>query len=123
MYFNWTRPNHLPYPNIWLQFKARDVQTDRLVEYSIVDLPEDRFDEAIEFMCNGFLANAPMAKFKNALFDSTYVEDITRIWKIILSQRMSHICLKDGSEDIVGLNTNYVSSKSDLPFLIENVST
>lgn len=121
MYFNWTRPNHLPYPNIWLKFKARDVQTDSLVDYSIQDIPEDRFDEAIEFMSNGFLANAPMAKLKNALSDSIYVEDIRRIWKIILSQRMSCMCLKDGSEDIVGLNTNYVSSKDDLPFLTENV--
>lgn len=121
MIFNWTRPINIPYPNVWLKFKAKDVLTDDLVEYTVEDLPEERFDEAIEIMAKGFLADVPLAKLKNGANDMEYVEDVTRIWKGIVKQKMSHACFKEGSEEIVGLNMNYVSSTDDVSFLDDNV--
>lgn len=121
MFFNWTRPDHVPYPNIWLKFKANDVETDDLVEYSIEDLPEDRFDEAIKIMSTNFLADAPMSKLKNGANDLDYVADSVRIWKTILKQHMTHVCFKLGSQEIIGLNLNYVSSRDDVPFLGDSV--
>lgn len=121
MYFNWVRPSHIPYPSVWLRFKAKDVLTDDMVEYTVEDLPEDRFDEAIEVMAKGFLADAPMPKLRNAVNDVDYVEDITRIWKIIVKQRMAHVCLKEGSQEIVGVHMSYVSSQGDASFLDDNV--
>ncbi len=118
MSFNWTRPNQIPYPNVWLKFKSKDVETnDSIVNYTVQDLPEDRFEDAINIMATEFLADAPMAKLKNGANDSDYIQDNVRIWKDILQQRMVHVCFKDGSEEIVGLNFNYVSSKDDALFL------
>lgn len=51
------------------------MDTDDLVEYSIEDLPEDRFDEAIKFMANGFLSDTPMPKLRNAVMDTDYYFD------------------------------------------------
>ncbi|XP_037043931.1 uncharacterized protein LOC119079933 [Bradysia coprophila] len=117
MIFNWIRPSHIPYPNVWFRFQAKDLDCDNLVEYIVEDLPEDRFDDAIAFMTTEFLANAPMAKLRNGANNSTYVQDIGRIWKNILQQRMTHVCFKDGSSVIVGLNFNYVASRNDPPLL------
>lgn len=121
MAFNWTRPNRIPYPYIWLKFKAKDVETSDLVEYTVQDLPEDRYDEALNIMATQFLADAPMAKLKDASNDPDYVEDIVRIWKEIVRQRMVHVCFKNGSKEIIGLNFNYVSCQNDAPFLGQDV--
>lgn len=122
MSFSWTRPNHIPYPNIWLKFTATDLDTNDSVEYTVQDLPENRFDEAIKIMATGFLANAPMAKLKNATNDLDYIEDSVRIWKDILQQRMVHVCFKNDSHEIVGLNFNYVSSRDDRLFFGDVIS-
>ncbi|KAG4073891.1 hypothetical protein HA402_014096 [Bradysia odoriphaga] len=117
MIFNWIRPSHIPYPNIWLRFQAKDLDSDNLVEYIVEDLSEDRFDDAINFMTTKFLANAPMAKLRNGANDSMYVQDSVGIWKNILQQRITHVCFKEGSSEIVGLNFNYVASRNDPPLL------
>lgn len=121
MILNWTRPITIPHPNVWLKFKARDVLTDDLVEYTVQDLPEERFEEAIEMMAKGFLADIPLVKLKNGANDMEYVEDVTRIWKGIVKQKMSHVCFKESSQEIVGLKMNYLSSKGDVSFLDDNV--
>lgn len=121
MFFNWTRPSRMLYPNVWLKFKAKDLFTNELVEYTIKDLPEERFDDAIEIMAKGFLANVQMAELKNGANDMEYIKDLTRIWNIILNQKMTHICLKENSQEIVGLKMNYVSSKDDVSFLDDKV--
>lgn len=123
MSFNnyWSRPSHLLYPNVWLQFKAKDVDTNDLVDYTVQDLPDDRFAEAINIMATGFLADAPMAKLKDGANDLLYVRDNVRIWEHIVKQRMTNVCFKNGSDEIVGLNFNFVSSKDDAPLLGDNV--
>lgn len=121
MSFNWTRPSHVLYPNVWLKFKAKDVYTEDLVEYTVQDLPEDRFDDAIEVMAKHFLAHAPLAKLKNGVNDLDYVEDNIRLWKVIVKQRMTQVCFKEGSQEIVGLSMSYVSSKDD-PSVLGEVS-
>lgn len=121
MFFNWTRPNHVPYPSVWLKFNAKDVYTDDSVEYTVQDLPENRFDEAINIMANSFLADAPLAKLRAATNDEDYVQDIVCIWKDIVKQRMTNVCFKSGSDEIIGLNFNYVSSQDDDSGLGENV--
>lgn len=122
MSFNWSRPSHLQYPKVWLEFKANDVDTNDLVDYTVQDLPEDRFTEAIKIMASNFLADAPMAKLKNGAHNFFYVKDNIRIWEGIVKQRMTHVCFKNGSDEIIGLNFNFVSSKDDAPWLGDNVS-
>lgn len=121
MIFNWSRPTNIPYPKVWLKFKAKDVLTDVLVEYTVEDLPEERFDEAIEIMAEGFLADVPLVKLKNGANDTEYVDDVTRIWKGIVQQKMCHVCFKESSQEIVGLKMNYLSSKDDVSFLDDDV--
>lgn len=56
----WKRPENSEYPKIWLTFKAKDVDSEKLVEYRIQDLPESRFDEAVQFMTTNFCKDEPL---------------------------------------------------------------
>lgn len=37
-----------------------------------------------------------------------------RIWMVQIKQKMTLICLKEGSNDIIAMNVNYVTSKGDM---------
>lgn len=60
----WVRPfDTVPYPNVWLEFEAKESKnSDKLVKYRIQDLPEDRFDDAIQHMRENFLEDEPLSK-------------------------------------------------------------
>lgn len=93
-----------------------------MVEYIVQDLPEERFDDAVHVMSTKFLADAPMAKLRNGANDPIYIQDSVRIWRVILQQRMTHVCFKSGSSEIVGINFNYVSTREDASLLDEITS-
>lgn len=47
--FRWKRTNFEGFPRVYLRFKAKDSDSDELVEYRIQDLPEEKFKDAIDF--------------------------------------------------------------------------
>lgn len=54
----------VPYPNKWLEFTAKkSMDSDKLCQYRVQDLPEDRFDDAIQHIKDHFLNDAPFSKF------------------------------------------------------------
>lgn len=63
----WKRPESSEYPKIWHTFKARDVDSDNLVEYRIQDLPETNFDQALQMMSNAFCKDEPICEAYGAL--------------------------------------------------------
>lgn len=58
----WKRPAVTEYPKIWRTFTAKNAQTSELVEYRIQDLPEERFEDAIEFMAQIFCRLEPLCE-------------------------------------------------------------
>lgn len=58
----WKRSESLEFPKIWHTFKAKDIDSDNLVEYRIQDLPESRFDEAIKMMSTAFCKDEPLCE-------------------------------------------------------------
>lgn len=60
---NWVRPlDKVPYPNVWLEFEAKESKdSDKLVKYRIQDLPEDRFDDAIQHMNENYMPDEPLS--------------------------------------------------------------
>lgn len=61
----WSRPiDTISYPKVWLEFTAKESKnSDHIIKYWIQDLPEDRFDDAIQHIANHFLLDAPISKF------------------------------------------------------------
>lgn len=60
--FIWKRPKAIVHPTIWHTFKARDLDSDELVEYRIQDLPLDRMDDAFEHMAANYNQDEPIAQ-------------------------------------------------------------
>lgn len=64
---DWKRELTPEYPNVWLKFQAKDSDSEELVEYRVQDLPEERFEEAIEHMLKYFIRDEPCCNNKGFL--------------------------------------------------------
>lgn len=109
----WTRPKEVPYPSVWHSFQARDVDSDRMVNYVVQDLPEERFEEAINHMLGIFIYDEPTCNAKKLAEEPQSVKEIGDIWRELVQQRMALVCFREGSDEIAGLNMTYVSCKDD----------
>lgn len=58
----WKRPSSVEFPKIWCTFKVKDLESDVFVEYQIQDLPETRFDDAVDFMIQIFCSDEPLTE-------------------------------------------------------------
>ncbi|XP_037039526.1 uncharacterized protein LOC119076713 [Bradysia coprophila] len=113
----WSRPTEkVSFPKIWSEFTEKESKnSERLVKYRIQDLPDDRFDDAIQHLMEYFLLDAPRSKFFGAASNKAYVEDYLRPCRWRFPQKTSLVCFREGSDDIVGLNVNGVAVEND-PF-------
>lgn len=58
--FCWKRTNFENFPNVYSRFKVNDPDSNTLINYRIQDIPEDRFDDVVEFMARDeFLLEEP----------------------------------------------------------------
>ena len=60
----WQRPENVPFPSIWHRFQAKDTESDEIVNYVVQDLPEDRFEDAVNHMLKYFVHDEPLCKAK-----------------------------------------------------------
>lgn len=58
----WKRPQTLEYPKVWHTFKARDLNSDKLVEYRIEDLTESRIADVLDHMCKNYVPDEPIGQ-------------------------------------------------------------
>lgn len=113
------RPTNIPYPNVWLTFEAPGENGD-LVQYRIQDLPEDRFEDGIQHMLTNFMLDEPVSHARNMASDEQSVIDHTNLWRhVIFDEKMSLVCFREGSDEIIGMNVLYIDKKSDLVDLSE----
>lgn len=57
----WTRPHDVPFPSVWIEFEAKESRdSEKIVKYRVQDLPEDRFDDAVQHMKDNYLVDAPL---------------------------------------------------------------
>lgn len=66
----WKRPESLEYPKVWHTFKARDLDSDKLVEYQIQDLPLERVDEIFDFMFKNYIVDEPIGQVLGMVFEN-----------------------------------------------------
>ncbi|XP_062533696.1 uncharacterized protein LOC134202697 [Armigeres subalbatus] len=109
----WQRPEAVPYPKIWHRFQAKSLRIDSYSEwYTVQDLPKERFEDALRHMSSQFVRDEQMNKALRLKDDSTAMEEIVQLWKDMLSERLSLVCFREGSDEIVGVNVLGVASKS-----------
>lgn len=137
----WKRPDSVEYPKVWYRFKARDLNSDELVEYRIEDLSESKVEESFKHMRENYIIDEPITQalgiymlfflkkivyeLKNILNrlikfnfiggsnDKKHFEDYMCAWRSILVQKTPLVCFKEGSDDIIGLNWIFITHKGD----------
>lgn len=136
----WKRPDSVEYPKVWHRFQARDLNSDKLVEYRIEDLVESRAEEAYSHMKENYLADEPVSQalgkdtkwrrnvnrneFNAKIIppggykDNNHYEDYLYAWRSILAQKMPIVCYREGSDEIVGVNWIFITHKDDKFFEI-----
>lgn len=146
----WKRPESAEFPRIWTTFKAKDKDSDELVEYRIQDLPESKFDEALEFLAHNYCRDEPIAEacgiltycfmfcltsiwvdFSISLIvseisnDPVAVAEFKQVWSLSFKQKMVLVCFKGDSTEIIGMRANIIKSKEDtfMEELGKNVSS
>ncbi|XP_055617018.1 uncharacterized protein LOC129762608 [Toxorhynchites rutilus septentrionalis] len=109
----WKRPDGFPYPQVWRRFQVRDPLTGELEAYRVQDLPPERFEDAIDHMCNHFLRDEPICASLNLVGDTVGIEELSAVWRRVVEQRCAVVCFKEASDEIIGLNMLTVVSKED----------
>lgn len=59
---NWMRSKTAIHPRIWRSFMARDLDSDKPIEYRVQDLPESRYDDAINHLEKFYLKGEPVSQ-------------------------------------------------------------
>lgn len=111
----WKRPENLQFPKVYSKFVATDIiDGKKLVEYSIIDIPEDRYDEACKFMVSHFIPYEPKLVSRNAQNDVTVAEDYYNRYMYGLKQKVSVACINTESDNFVAVNVLEVRGRNDL---------
>jgi hypothetical protein len=110
----WKRPANLQFPKVYSKFMAADVtDSKKQVEYSIIDIPESRYEEACNFMVSHFIPYEPKLVSRNAKDDVTVAEDYYNRYMFGIKQKVSVACIKTDSEDFVAINILEVQGRND----------
>lgn len=92
------------YPSIYHIFKARDLHSNKLIEFRVQDFPRDRYEEGVQYMVQNFFEHEVMGKTRRIKGDRAAVNDISQLWREILPKGFSIVCFKENSEDIIAMN-------------------
>ncbi|XP_050070948.1 uncharacterized protein LOC126558906 [Anopheles maculipalpis] len=123
----WERPENVPYPNVWWTFDAPDPDREdgALVTYRVEDLTEDRFEDAIKLYTEHFLDDEPLCSYGRVRHYKLSYEEIVKFWMHVFSEKMTIVCYKEGSKELVGANllaVKCVNDKIDISNLIKSES-
>jgi len=94
---------------IYSTFKAKDKDSDEIIEYSIQDIPEDKFEEAINLYFEHFIKDEvrKLHENQNALIE------LRHVWmEGIKKSRLGVACFKCDGE-MVGVNILSITDKND----------
>lgn len=113
-------PIRTPGPiKIWKVIDGFKKVKDKSIPVKIVlqELPEDRFDDALDHMLTYFIVDEPCCKSLKVTEDPVVYEDFRNIWTIIMKQGITIVAFgengEDGKPEIAGLNVVGVEVKDD----------
>lgn len=102
------------YPQLYHDFKAQGQNVeDDPVHFFVEDLTENKFNDVIEFLVKNHELSAEFAKNFN-LKNSDGSDKAPRVfYREILNKKLSLICTKPGSRDVVAVIVMIVKSRDN----------
>lgn len=121
--YSFKRPENLPFPQTYYTFKAKDKNRDNIIEYRVQDLPEDYYEQAVEFMLKYFIPDETFCASRNLPNKPEALRKFGQFWRETIKEKFSIACFRnDGSSELVGANVLAISSKDDEEGDINEVS-
>lgn len=112
--YKFKRPESLSFPQIYHKFKAKDKNSEKIVEYRVQDLQEHYFERCVDFMVQYFLPDETFCISRRVPEKPDAVKEFRNFWNEALKEKLSIACIKnDESEEFVGANVLLVNSKDD----------
>ncbi|XP_011700236.1 PREDICTED: uncharacterized protein LOC105457327 [Wasmannia auropunctata] len=112
------RPSGEP-PKVWKHIEKTD-KDGKLLKFTIQEIPEDRYEDAIEHMCTYYIVDEPVCNYFNAKNDPLFVQDISMLWRLVLMQGISIAAFVDnpngGKPIIAGMNALGIAAKNEKDF-------
>lgn len=111
------RPN---YPQIYRTFNVKVRDSDEVEEFVIQDLTENYFDSAVDMIYELHAKGAVFHRAAKTLTSKKSEERVRTMYRNHVEEKVSLICLKKGTNEIVGVNIMGIKSrgfiKSDVRF-------
>ncbi|XP_018358704.1 PREDICTED: uncharacterized protein LOC108758322 [Trachymyrmex cornetzi] len=117
-------------PKVWQVIEKKN-KDGKLMKFTIQEIPEDRYEDAIQHMCTYFLVDEPTCRCLNAKNEPLFIQDITAIWRLLLAEGISVAAFIDnpngGKPIIAGMNIlgiefkNQKKNLSDYQFKSEKI--
>ncbi|XP_012541106.1 uncharacterized protein LOC105839376 [Monomorium pharaonis] len=100
-------------PKVW-QLIERVDESGKLTKFTIQEIPEDRYEDAIQHMCTYFLVDEPICHYLKAKDDPLFVQDISTMWRSSLAQGISIAAFLDNPNNgkIVAVNILSVNNNN-----------
>lgn len=108
---NFKRSEGSLYPVLHHTFKAKSLDSDKVVEYYVEDLTEKHYDEAFDFILKYLM---PEETFQLAVRRSEKdcgVNILRHFYRGVFEEKVSLACFVSGSHELVGLNALKVLTK------------
>lgn len=105
------RPENLIAPQTYYSFKARDINSDELVDYHVQDLTEQHYEKAVELI-QKYLT--PEETFQKAvhLSERDFAPLLLKFYfEHIFNKRVSLACFNTKKNELVALNALEVKTK------------
>jgi hypothetical protein len=93
-----SRPTNCLYPQVYHIFKAKNKTGNKVIEYRIQDLPEDKFENALELLVTDFATEETLCVAKNITHSPMAFNEICYFWHEIFKQKLSIGCFTDDNE-------------------------
>ncbi|XP_012221783.1 uncharacterized protein [Linepithema humile] len=101
-------------PKVW-QLLEKVGKDGKPLKFTIQEIPEDRYEEAIQYLCKNLVAKEPITKYWNPKNDPLILTDLCTLWTILFTQNISIAAFIDnpngGKPIIAGINVLGVSIK------------
>ncbi|XP_043276908.1 uncharacterized protein [Venturia canescens] len=102
---------------VWRLIESSSKSNGKEIEkISIESIPEDRYDEAVDFLCKYYIADEPLCQSRNINNDLVALEDFRREWRETLEEGISVGAFSMGENlskpELVGLNVLYIGTKA-----------
>ncbi|XP_031826761.1 uncharacterized protein LOC116424468 [Nomia melanderi] len=102
---------------VWKVVEAVVKGQQEPTKFTIRELPEDRYEDAIDHMCTYFIAEEPICKYWNGKDDPEYVQSFRALWAEVVKQGLTVAAFVDdpkgGKPILAGVNMLLLSQKGE----------